>query len=159
VAGTSGAPLAERRGRYGPIVSYVLVDTDVVSFLLNRHSLAAAYEELLLGYTPLLSFMTVAELHRGALKRNWGERRYRELRAHLRQFGVVPYTEDICIAYAQLLDSLERAGKPVALADAWIAASALSIGVPLMTHNRRHFSQVPGLKVLSASPPRPADRE
>ena len=36
----------------------VLVDTDVVSYLLNRHSLADVYEELLVGYAPMISFMT-----------------------------------------------------------------------------------------------------
>jgi len=94
--------------------------------------------------------MTVAELHRGALKREWGERRYQELRTHLRQFAVAPYNEEICIAYAHLVNRLERAGRPIAVADAWIAASALSLGIPLMTHNRRHFSRVPDLHVLSA---------
>jgi len=43
-----------------------LVDTDVVSYLLNRHSLAQTYEELLVGRTPLISFMTVAEMYRCA---------------------------------------------------------------------------------------------
>jgi predicted nucleic acid-binding protein len=63
----------------------VLVDTDVVSYLLNRHSLADVYEELLVGYAPMISFMTVAEMYRGALKQNWGPRRIGELSEHLLQ--------------------------------------------------------------------------
>ena len=55
------------------------MDTDVVSYLLNRHSLAETYEELLVGCTPLISFMTVAEMYRGAIKKNWGTRRIAEL--------------------------------------------------------------------------------
>ena len=47
----------------------ILVDTDVVSYLLNRHTLAPAFEKLLIGRTPLISFITVAELYRGALSR------------------------------------------------------------------------------------------
>jgi tRNA(fMet)-specific endonuclease VapC len=68
----------------------VLVDTDVVSCLLNRHSLAGVYERLLAGREPMISFMTVAEMYRGALKRNWGPRRILELAEHLRQFAIVP---------------------------------------------------------------------
>jgi predicted nucleic acid-binding protein len=58
------------------------VDTDVVSYLLNRHSLAAVYEKLLIDHTPLVSFMTVAEPYRGALKKKWGQRRRDMARAH-----------------------------------------------------------------------------
>jgi predicted nucleic acid-binding protein len=78
----------------------ILVDTDVVSYLLNRHSLAEVYEKLLIGGIPMVSFMTVAELYRGALKRKWGQRRMAELESHLRQFGVVPWNLQVCIAFA-----------------------------------------------------------
>jgi hypothetical protein len=50
----------------------ILVDTDVVSYLLNRHSLAEEYEKLLFGSVPMVSFITVAEMYRGAYKRNLG---------------------------------------------------------------------------------------
>ena len=33
--------------------------------------------------------------------------------------------------------------------DAWIAAVALRNGMPLVTHNRRHFEGIPGLTVIS----------
>jgi predicted nucleic acid-binding protein len=84
------------------------VDTDVVSYLLNRHSLADVYEELLVGYSPMISFMTVAEMYRGALKRNWGPRRIAELDRHLRQFAIVPYNFRVCLSYAQYY---QRGGK------------------------------------------------
>jgi len=126
------------------------VDTDVVSYLLNRHSMAEAYEELLIGYAPLISFMTVAEMYRGALKRSWGPRRMAELDEHLRQFAVVPCNFPVCISYAKITNAAERRGKPVATADALIAASALSLGIPLATNNKRHFQAIEGLTVISA---------
>jgi predicted nucleic acid-binding protein len=36
--------------------------------------------------------------------------------------------------------------------DAWIAATALEVGAPLVTHNRRHFEEVAGLVVISEAP-------
>jgi tRNA(fMet)-specific endonuclease VapC len=34
-------------------------------------------------------------------------------------------------------------------ADAWAAAVALRHGLPLVTHNRKHFEPVPGLTIIS----------
>jgi tRNA(fMet)-specific endonuclease VapC len=42
-----------------------------------------------------------------------------------------------------------RAGRPIGPADAWIAATALRYGVPLVTHNPSDYTGVPGLSVLS----------
>ena len=120
------------------------------SYLLNRHSLAGVYEQLLAGRQPMISFMAVAEMYRGALKRNWGPRRMLELAEHLRQFAIVPYNFQVCLSYAQLTNAAERRGTPVATADALIAASALSLGIPLATHNKRHFQGIEGLTVISA---------
>lgn len=44
---------------------------------------------------------------------------------------------------AQLLDR----GKPIAAVDLMIAATALIQGLTVVTHNKQHFSKVPGLKI------------
>jgi predicted nucleic acid-binding protein len=128
----------------------VLVDTGVVSYLLNRHTLALTYEELLVGRTPFISFMTVAEMYRGAFKRNWGPRRIGELATHLRQFAVVPYNVEVCLSYARTCAQREERGQPIDTADALIAASALWLAIPLVTNNSRHFQGIEGLTVISA---------
>jgi tRNA(fMet)-specific endonuclease VapC len=148
VACPPGPPLAPRRNYERPFVSHILVDTDVVSYLLNRHSLAATYEKILVGSTPMVSFMTIAGMDRGAMKRTWSAKRYTELREHLRQFVVVPYNEQICIVYAQICTELERKGRSIPTADALIAASARSLGIPILTNNKRHFERVERLDVI-----------
>jgi tRNA(fMet)-specific endonuclease VapC len=40
-------------------------------------------------------------------------------------------------------------GKRVAAGDAWIAAVAVRHGLPLVTHNRRHYEPIPGLVIIS----------
>jgi tRNA(fMet)-specific endonuclease VapC len=128
----------------------ILLDTDVVSYLLNRHHLALAYEKLLIGRTPMISFMTVAEMYRGALKRNWGQKRMAELDSHIRQFAVVPYSFQVCVAFARIVNSGERSGRPITTADAFIAACAVSLQIPLLTNNKRHFDSIDELVVISA---------
>jgi predicted nucleic acid-binding protein len=46
-----------------------------------------------------------------------------------------------------------RRGRPVAMADAWVAATALFLDVPLVTNNESHFSSVTGLTVISEKNP------
>jgi len=45
-----------------------------------------------------------------------------------------------------------RSGRPIATADAWNAATALLLGLPLVTHNRSHFAHVAGLTIISEAP-------
>ena len=134
----------------------ILVDTDVVSYLLNRHSFAEKYEELLFGYVPMVSFITVAEMYRGAYKKNWGPRRMAELATHLRRFAIVPSSLQVCLSYAHISNAAESHGRPIETAEAFIAARALSLNIPLSTNNRRHFEGIEGLTVLSVQPARPA---
>ena len=51
----------------------VVVDTDVVSFLFKRDQRADLYRPYLEGNLLVISFMSLAELDRWALERNWGE--------------------------------------------------------------------------------------
>jgi hypothetical protein len=122
----------------------VLVDTDVVSYLLNRHTLAQTYEEL----PHAVDFFHDRRRDvPGALKRNWGQHRIDELDTHLRQFAVVPYNVQVCLSYARVCAAAEKRGRPIDTADAFIAATAFWLGV---TNNDRHFQGIDGLTVISA---------
>jgi len=44
---------------------------------------------------------------------------------------------------------IKRIGKPIPFADAWIAACALRYEVMLVTHNPKHFVEIPGLSLLT----------
>lgn len=134
-----------------PLVSLV-VDTDVVSYLFRSDSRAELYRPHLGDNLLVISFMTVAELDRWALERNWGEPRRRRLERHLEDFAVYPYDRRMCRKWAEVFDGARRRGQPVGVADAWIAATALLHGMPLVTHNRGHFARIEGLTVVSEAP-------
>src|SRR5271154_2649934 len=98
----------------------------------------------------MISFVTVAAMYRGALKKSWGQKRMAELDSHFRQFAVVPYNFQICLSFARITNSAERSGSPITMADAFIAACALSPQIPLLTNNRRHCDGIDELRVTSA---------
>lgn len=129
-----------------------VVDTDVVSYLFRGDSRAKDYRPHLDGGLLVVSFMTVAELYRWALERNWGKVRKQRMEEHLSDFVLHPANLSLCRMWAQATDTARRAAKPIGTADGWIAATALLHEVPLVTHNRGHYTGVEGLTVISEAP-------
>ena len=127
----------------------VVLDTDVVSMEFKRDTRYRAYHPHLAGRLLVVSFMTLAELDFWALRRNWGERRREQMDRHLKKFLLHPYDRQLCREWAHVTDMAMRNGKPVATADAWIAATALLHGIPLVTNNPADYSGVDELVVVS----------
>ena len=131
------------------MISAIVVDTDVVSFLLKSDSRAQLYRDHLQGKTLALSFMTVAELYQWAYTRRWGESRLAWLEERLRAYVIVPYDSELCRRWAIICVERQRMGKPISAQDAWVAATAVRHGYPLVTHNRDDFAVITGLTVIS----------
>lgn len=135
--------------RRGPIV----IDTDVFSADLSDTALITVYEPVIVGRPAFLSFQTVAELRYGALRRGWGTARVRKLDAKIATAEVVHSGDELVAVYAQLRADCVRLGHALGQrdhdADRWIAATALRLGVPLVS-NDRIFENTPGLQLESA---------
>lgn len=131
----------------------VLVDTDVLSYLLRNDSRAAQFAPLLEGSVIVVSFQTVAELYRWALERGFGERRMQELEGLLRRLVVVPSSNALCAEWAAIHAGARARGRTVSPQDAWIAATARLYDLPLLRKNRRDFEQVDGVTLLEPPPP------
>jgi len=95
--------------------------------------------------------MTVAELYRWALVRHWGERQLARLDALLAIYVIVPYDRELCWQWAMICAERQRLGQPISVQDAWIAATAVRHGCPLVTHNRGDFAHITDLMVISES--------
>lgn len=135
--------------RRGPIV----LDTDVFSADMSDNALIALYEPIIVGGPAFVSFQTVAELRYGALRRGWGEARIRKLDAKIAAVEVVHSGDELVATHARLRAEFVRAGHALGQrehdADRWIAATALRLGIALVS-NDRVFEGTLGLQLESA---------
>ena len=132
------------------LIERVVLDSSVVSYIFNRDSRADYYEERIRGCQLLISFQTLEESWFGAFRRGWGARRTRELEAHLQQYQTIWPDARIAAACARLRAESLSAGRGLQLADAWIAATALTLDCPLATHDK-DFDGIPGLEVIRST--------
>ena len=128
-------------------MSTLLLDTNVVSYLMKGHSLAALYRPLLAGHTLAVSFMTVGELYEGAFRAGWSESKIAALKAVLRSYLVVPSSPEVCWHWGQIRN--ERRNQTISVDDAWIAACARAYGCSLVSHNPGDFVGISNLQVLT----------
>lgn len=138
-----------------PVSPAVVVDTMVVSSLLNASRSprpAAAYRSLIGGRPIVVSFVTVTELRYGAIKAEWGELRRRSLERDLARLVIVQPDDETMQECADLRVRCERAGQALGQkvheADRWIAATAIVLGVDLVSQDAV-FRDVPRLTVVS----------
>lgn len=125
-----------------------VVDTDVISYLFRGDTRAERFRPYLVGQPLAVCFMTIAELDRWAIERNWGQARQERMAAFLEQFVIVMADRSLCRTWALVGDEARRNGRPIQTADAWIAATAISLGLPLVTNNQNDFAGVNSLVLL-----------
>lgn len=133
-------------------MDYLVIDTDVWSFLHKGDTRAEQYRPYLEGHTLCISFQTVAELYRWAFTKNWGQRRIQQLELALHRFVVLPYDNAIAITWANICNEREKAGKPIGAQDAWVAACAVRHNYPLVTHNAADYAAISNLQVITVTP-------
>jgi hypothetical protein len=98
-----------------------------------------------------VSVITVGELRAGvlaAMDLATRDRRLATLTAVL-ALSPVPVDDDVAAAWARLRVALRDRGRRMAVNDSWIAATAIALGIPLVTQDDDHLD-VPGLRVIRA---------
>jgi tRNA(fMet)-specific endonuclease VapC len=97
-----------------------------------------------------LAAITVAELWHGLERATAAHRSRREayLRAVLDQMPVLPYTEQTAYEHARIWAALDASGRMIGFYDLIVAATAMERKSQVATFNKRHFSRVPGLRVV-----------
>jgi tRNA(fMet)-specific endonuclease VapC len=120
-----------------------ILDTDhVVAILrgqldLRRHARP--------GEALAVTAITVAELTHGAHRSARPADNLARLESVIVEFAVLAFDDRAARIFGRLKSELERLGTPVADFDLQIASLALQRGVPLLSHNQKHFLRVPGL--------------
>ncbi len=136
----------------------VVIDTMAMSAIINSSwnpDQAAQFRTSISGRNVVVSFATVTELRYGATKAGWGELRSRTLEKRIGEVTVVTPDDDMMTACAEFRWTCERAGHALAQkiheADRWIAATALYLGVELISDDKV-YEQAPGLALSSIRP-------
>ena len=127
----------------------IVLDTNIVSYLMKGGRLAEIYAPHIEGRLLAIAFVTVGELYFGAEKRNWGQKKRIAIETALRNFVVIPYDHEIARCYGLLMAERQRAGKPLSTNDAWIAACAVRHSSTLITHNAKDFRGITNLNVVT----------
>jgi predicted nucleic acid-binding protein len=137
-----------------PSRSPVVIDTGVFGARLTPagHELAFKYRALLAGRPAIISYMTVAELRFGATLAGWGSRRIRRLDAEIAAVETVWPGPNLTAVYVALRVWAVKAGHGLGHkeheSDRWIAATAIWLGVPLVSHDSI-FDEVHQLETLT----------
>ena len=129
-------------------VSY-LVDTDcVIQHFRKVHRVTTRLNELWPRGLNL-SIISLAELWEGVHYSKDPDTSRAELEQFLLLVSVIPVTGEICRRFGALRGELRKGGKLVADFDLLIAATALESDLTLLSNNRRHFQNIPGLRLES----------
>lgn len=131
--------------------STVIVDTNVLSYMYKSHELAQQYVGYLQDKDLAMSFISLGELLAGAEIDKWGLVRRERLRQFIDGHAVLESNYAVAEHYASIMSCLRALGCPASDNDVWIAATAVAYGLPLVTHNRRHFEAIPRLELVSFS--------
>lgn len=132
----------------------LLVDTNIVSYLLKRDSRAELYRPVLENQNLVLSLVSVAELRLWSKIYQWQSKRIQEMESYLQQtFTVVGLNDGIAQQWAEIQASSRAQGRPITSEDCWLAATALELKIPLVTHNAKHFQVIPNLEMITFASP------
>lgn len=126
----------------------LVVDTNIVSYIYRNDPIAAPYLNEMAGRRAVISFQTYEELLYGALSSNWGERRVGELLAYVAtNYEMIGYDLELVRTCARLRAAFRSRGRELKPADAWIAATAVLLKCPLLSHDR-DFGNPTELRVI-----------
>lgn len=131
-------------------MSTLLLDTNIVSFIMKKDTRAEDYRPHLQGLRLAISFMTIAELYEGAYRGKWGKKWFKQLALTVESYTVLESSLDLCVRWGDI--RCQRRRQPISTDDAWIAATALVYDVPLVTHNAADFQDIPDLRLITATP-------
>jgi len=129
-----------------------MLDTNVVSFLMQGGARAEAYRPHVEGHALGVSFVTLGEMYYSAEKARWGARKRAQLDAHLHNFTLIAFDRLIARNYGKIRAERRRQGRIIAPNDAWIAACAVRHNIPLITDDRG-FRDIPQLQIITEQAP------
>lgn len=123
---------------------HYLLDTDIlIAMLRDQYAIREILLEVGLDDCAV-SEESIAELYYGVFKRNNSEKEQKKVRFIENNFSVI---RPPLLEYGKIRAGLETEGRPIDSMDLLIASSAIANNLTLVTHNTKHFSRIPNLKI------------
>ncbi|MGC9781295.1 MAG: type II toxin-antitoxin system VapC family toxin [Candidatus Heimdallarchaeota archaeon] len=128
----------------------VIADTNFLSDILaGKSSAKKALTEIITdGYYIITTVITTSELFFGAKRRNWQETRVVKLEEFIDSLQVLDFTLEHSKIFGSLRAELVDVGQDIGFADTAIAAIALSLDLPIISANVKHFKRIQNLKIV-----------
>jgi len=123
-----------------------MLDTDTMSFIIRKNSSVIANLIKHEDDEICISAISYAEIFYGLIKKG-SERLFNEVNSIMGKLSIIDFDASQSELYGQIRVELEKSGTPLGDMDILIAATALSIGAILVSHNKKHFSRIKGLKI------------
>ena len=124
-----------------------MVDTNICIYMIRRSHSEVVDSFVRHAGNICISAVTLAELRFGSEKSERRTANLEELSLFLDGIEVTPFNAAAAEHFGELKAHLFRAGTPVGPLDMLIGAHARSLGLTLVTNNRREFDRMPGLIV------------
>lgn len=124
-----------------------MLDTNIIIYLIKNRPQAVAERVAALNEEDklVMSFVTYAELLKGAEGSQFPEKALEGIRRITQRIAVVFPDERICLYYGKWAQRLKQQGTPIGNNDLWIACHALSLNAVLVTHNGKEFQRITDL--------------
>lgn len=124
----------------------ILIDTSIViEHLRKQNRRKSILYRIADNYALYASTIVEFELYAGATD---GQKR-QDVQEILSWCTLLPFTSDTAAAAAALYRELKAANQLVEIRDIFIASTALTYTLPLMTLNVKHFDRIERLQLLS----------
>jgi tRNA(fMet)-specific endonuclease VapC len=125
------------------------LDTNIVSYFVRGgyDGLTARMRKGFQAQDIAISAIVRAELRYGLALMQANDRRRVSINLFLCEVPALSWTPEAADLFGALKAQLKHQGMPIGDADTQIAAHAIAEKLILVTHNTRHFANVPGLRV------------
>jgi tRNA(fMet)-specific endonuclease VapC len=104
----------------------------------------------------------LGELSDGVARSSRPEQNAEALRDFLLPLEVAAFDDACALHYGEVRAALEAKGQPIGSLDTLIAAHGLALDVIVVTHNKREFGRVDGLRIEDwlgdVKPPKPGSK-
>lgn len=126
-----------------------LADTNILGYFARRTHppLQQRMQHAIQRQEIAISVITRAETQLGLAPLAANDRRRQSIGRMLEEIPALPWSAEAADRYGEIAAQLQKSGRVVGEMDAMIAAHALVLGLPVVTHNTRHFSRIPGLRL------------